>query len=107
MTTPTNNILNEAHALVTGDRQEAYGDCSTLHKRIANLFNAYMDGKDEVSTYDAAMFMMLVKIGRARHLPSPDTHRDIAGYASICQSIFDSVIYALEEEAAGEENGGS
>ena len=46
MTTPENNILNEAHALVTGDRQEAYGDCSTLHKRIANLFNAYMDGKD-------------------------------------------------------------
>lgn len=107
MTTPTNNILNEAHALVTGDRQEAYGDCSTLHKRIANLFNAYMDGKDEVSTYDAAMFMILVKIGRARHLPSPDTHRDIAGYASICQSILDSGAYALDEDAAGEENGWS
>ena len=105
MTTPQNNILNEAHALVTGDRQEAYGDCSTLHKRIANLFNAYMDGKDEVSTYDAAMFMMLVKIGRARHLPSADTHRDIAGYASICQSILDSGAYALDEDAAGEENG--
>ena len=106
MTTPTNNILNEAAALVAGDRQQAYGDCSTLHRRIARLFNAYLDGKEEVSTYDAAMFMILVKIARARHLPSPDNHRDIAGYASICQSIFDSVIYALEEEAAGEENGG-
>ena len=107
MTTPTNNILNEAAALVTGDRQEAYGDCDVMHRRIAQLFNAYMDGKEEVSTYDAAMFMILVKIGRARHLPSPDTHRDIAGYASICQSIFDSTIYALEEEAAGEDYGGS
>jgi len=100
-------ILDEAADLVAGDRQEAYGDCVTLHRRIAQLFNAYLDGRAEVSTYDAAIFMILVKIARARHLPSPDNHRDIAGYTSICQSIFDSGTYALEEEAAGEENGRS
>jgi hypothetical protein len=55
-----------------------------------------MDGKTETSTYDAAVFLILVKIARMRHRPSGDSHTDVAGYASICQSIFEE-----------EENGGS
>ena len=81
--------------LVEGERADAYGDCVVLH-RIARLFNAYMDGRVEASAYDAAVFLMLVKIARMRHKPSTDSHIDIAGYASICQSIFEE-----------EENGGS
>ena len=79
-----------------GERADAYGDCVVLHRRIARLFNAYMDGKTEASAYDAAVFLMLVKIARMRHKPSTDSHIDIAGYASICQTIFEE-----------EENGGS
>ena len=82
--------------LVEGERADAYGDCVVLHRRIARLFNAYMDGRAEASAYDAAVFLMLVKIARMRHKPSTDSHIDIAGYASICQSIFEE-----------EENGGS
>jgi hypothetical protein len=75
--------------LVEGERAEAYGDCVALHHRVAQLFNAYMDGKVEASAYDAAVFLMLVKIARMRHKPSTDSHIDIAGYASICQTIFE------------------
>ena len=82
--------------LVEGERADAYGDCANLHRRISQLFNAYLDGKEEASAYDAAVFLMLVKIARMRHKPSTDSHIDIAGYASICQSIFEE-----------EENGGS
>ena len=79
-----------------GERADAYGDCVVLHRRIARLFNAYMDGQTEASAYDAAVFLMLVKIARMRHKPSTDSHTDIAGYASISQTIFEE-----------EENGGS
>ena len=82
-------ILEEAAALVAGDRADAYGDCVDLHRRIAQLFNAYMDGKAEASAYDAAVFLLLVKVARMRHKPSTDSHTDIAGYASICQTIFE------------------
>ena len=60
-----------------------------LHHRVAQLWNSYMDGKAEASAYDAAVFLMLVKIARMRHKPSTDSHTDVAGYASICQSIFE------------------
>ena len=79
-----------------GERADAYGDCVVLHRRIARLFSAYMDGKTEASAYDAAVFLMMVKIARMRHKPSTDSHTDIAGYASICQTIFEE-----------EDNGGS
>jgi len=82
-------ILEDASALVEGKRAHAYGDSVVLHRRIGRLFNAYMDGKTEVSAYDAAVFLMLVKIARMRHRPSTDSHTDVAGYASICQTIFE------------------
>jgi len=89
-------ILEKAAALVGGDRADAYGDCVALHRRLAALVNAYMDGKEEATAYDAAVFLILVKIARMRHKPSTDSHTDIAGYASICQTIFEE-----------EDNGGS
>ena len=82
-------ILEDASALVEGKRAHTYGDSVVLHRRIGRLFNTYMDGKTEVSAYDAAVFLMLVKIARMRHKPSTDSHTDVAGYASICQTIFE------------------
>ena len=82
-------ILEEAATLVEGDRADAYGDCVDLHSRIARLFNSYMNGRMVASAYDVAVFLILVKVARMRHKPSADNHRDIAGYASICQTIFE------------------
>jgi hypothetical protein len=110
-------ILEEASALVTGERAEAYGDAALLHARAANLFNAYLDGRagltersDRLITpYDAAIFMMLIKIARMAYSPSTDSHRDVAGYASICQTIFEATSLPtpplLDDE--GEPDGGS
>ncbi len=100
-------ILDEAAALVEGERADAYGDCVALHRRIAQLFNAYMDGKAEASAYDAAVFLILVKIARMRHKPSADSHTDIAGYASICHSIFERGFHTDKYGSVEEENGGS
>ena len=89
METARMGILERAANLVAGDRAEAYGDCVILNRRIARLFNAYLDGKTEVSPYDISVFLILVKIARMRHRPSTDSHIDIAGYTSICQTIFE------------------
>ena len=110
-------ILDEAAALVGGDRAASYGDAALLHARAANLFNAYLDGRaalagreDELITpYDVAVFMLQIKIARMAYSPSTDSHRDVAGYASICQTIFEATSLStpplLSDE--GEANGGS
>jgi hypothetical protein len=42
----------------------------------------------EITAYDAAMMMLLVKVARLMHSPGhQDSHIDIAGYASISEEI--------------------
>jgi hypothetical protein len=113
-------ILDEAAALVEGERADAYGDCvaygdaTLLHARAANLFNAYLDGRAGlagksdglITAYDVAVFMALIKIARMAYSPSEDSHRDLAGYASICQTIFEATSLSTPP-LLRETNGGS
>jgi hypothetical protein len=42
----------------------------------------------EITPYDVAMMMLLVKVARLMHSPGhQDSHIDIAGYASISEEI--------------------
>lgn len=80
------NVLERANELVNGDRQDVYGDPHTNHQRIADLWNAYLRGSpnDEITPVDAAVMMMLVKVGRIMHTSGHyDNWVDIAGYAQV------------------------
>ena len=83
------SILTEALAAVYGERQASYGHPRVNFKRIADLWNGYLDaicadgsGRSVLGTTDVAAMFVLVKMARLMETP---THRDswvdIAGYA--------------------------
>jgi hypothetical protein len=95
-------MLGAAADLVGGQRTEDYGDKYVNHMRIAKLWTMWLsersstwatDAEDEeadiqITPYDVAMMMLLVKVARLMHSPGhQDCHIDIAGYASVMEEI--------------------
>ena len=84
-------MLHKAAELVGGQRALDYGDKLTNHTRIASLWNYWLreqGEKTEISAYDVAMMMLLLKVARLMNSPGHhDSHIDIAGYASILEEI--------------------
>jgi len=82
------SILGKAEEIVNGERQATYGGAFGNHQRIANLWNAYGDGKyqswQSINPVDVAIMMMLLKVARLEESPShEDSYVDIAGYAEV------------------------
>jgi hypothetical protein len=88
-------MLQHAASIVGGQRAVDYGDKTTNHERIARLWDEWLSGSRAldgqpgiITAYDVAMMMLLVKVARLMHSPGhPDSHVDIAGYASILEEI--------------------
>ena len=98
----SSEMLHAAVRLVDGPRSEDYGDKYENHVRIAKLWAMWLsertrtwavDGQEErpgveITPYDAAMMMLLVKVARLMQSPGHQgSHIDIAGYASISEEI--------------------
>ena len=98
------DMLSAAADLVGGQREQDYGDKYVNHMRIAKLWTMWLqeravswrvdcenEGEDsdfQISPYDVAMMMLLVKVARLMHSPGhTDCHIDIAGYASVMEEI--------------------
>lgn len=102
-------MLSATAELVSGQRAEDYGDKRVNHKRIAKLWDMWIEERQGLweeslndfiqpiegmklqklfSPYDVAMMMLLVKVARLMNSPGhQDSHIDIAGYASILEEI--------------------
>lgn len=83
------SILLEAHALVHGDRQEAYGSPDECLRKTAEMWTIYKGVK--FTTDDVGMFNMLQKQVRYSFKPKRDSLVDIAGYAE-CIGLADTEI---------------
>lgn len=84
-------VLREAAALITGDRQQDYGPPSVNFQRIADLWNVQFaellrDGA-KFSPADVALGMAQVKMARAVQSPKRDTFVDLAGYAGLAAEL--------------------
>jgi hypothetical protein len=95
-------MLKATAELVGGQRAIDYGDKKINHQRIAQLWDMWLSESQksaskgdtdlkmlgQLSAYDVAMMMLLVKVARLMHSPGhQDSHIDIAGYASILEEI--------------------
>lgn len=79
-------ILSEADRLITGDRQDTYGDARAMHGRIAAYWAAHLD--HPVSAADVAVMMGLLKLARASAAPAhEDSYIDAAAYAALAGEI--------------------
>ena len=75
-------LLDEAKALTTGDRQDSYGEPVENMERIARLFNE-MTGHN-ITGSDVAMLHVATKLARLRTSPDHrDSVVDLAAYAGI------------------------
>lgn len=88
-------ILRNAAVIVTGERQNTYGDAGANFERIARLWSAYLDYP--ITRTDVACMMTLLKIARLAgadgdHL---DSWIDACGYLAIGGELSG----AREEEA--------
>lgn len=75
------NVLQEADAIIHGERQAQYGDPERNFDRIAKAWGAYLG--IELSGVDVCMMMGLLKIMRARGDYHRDSLVDLAGYAGL------------------------
>ena len=73
------SIVETAKEIVAGDRAQDYGDAQESFGRIAKLWSAYTG--IEITPWDVAQMMILLKVSRAKTSRKDDTLIDIAGYA--------------------------
>jgi hypothetical protein len=79
------SITDEAKTIVAGDRASDYGDASESFTRIAKLWSAYTG--TNISPWDVAQMMILLKVSRAKTSRKRDTLVDIVGYAECASQL--------------------
>ena len=84
----TKEILEQTIRIVTGQRQQDYGDKVVNHRNIADLWSSYLNKK--ISPHDVAICMLLVKGARLKNRKTKDCYVDMAGYAAIAGEINDT-----------------
>ena len=80
-------ILEEAGALVAGVRQEAYGDPSEMHAKIAAIWSVILG--HEVSPRQVALCLAGMKLARESHRHKRDNLVDLAAYAHLADVVGD------------------
>ena len=73
------NVLEQAHRLVTIKRQKDYGHPSKHFEKIAKIWSSLKG--IEFTASDVAKFMIIIKLCREENKPKKDNRIDIAGYA--------------------------
>jgi Domain of unknown function (DUF6378) len=94
-------ILADAAAVVSKDRNSAYGEPEDHFRHIAALWNAYLDTKtlsdpnEPIQPEDVALMMILLKVARlSNNFDQYDSSLDIAGYAACLADIATPDIHA-------------
>ena len=86
------NVIRQVEKAVMSDRNQDYAPPEQNFQRIADLWNVYLEGKTEVTPYDTAMLMVLVKVARSMASPHLIDHLvDIAGYAACAGDVMPPV----------------
>lgn len=78
------SILDKAKQITSGERQKNYGHPKENFKRIAEMWNVYLDNRtncwSSISVEDVAWMMVLLKIARDQNKPTYDNLLDSIGY---------------------------
>jgi hypothetical protein len=80
-------VLEEAQALVLGNRQAAYGAPLDNWTQTADMWSTLFGHK--ITAEQAVLAMMAVKMSREAFVPKTDNRVDIAGYALVLDMIIE------------------
>lgn len=79
-------VLKQAHEIITGDRHDSYGPAENSFQRISMLWEAYLGMP--ITDLDVAWMMVLLKIARSQHNRHHiDNYIDVAGYAALASEL--------------------
>jgi len=81
------SLCEEAQRLTTQDRNATYGHPADDYDRVSRAFNA-LTGHC-LTTEEAILFMVVMKLAREAHLPKRDNRVDAAGYLNCLQMVHD------------------
>ena len=81
------SILSEADDLVNGSRQSAYGPAREDFGRTVALFKVLTG--IELTVAQGLEYMVCVKLSRSAHKFKRDNYRDLCGYASLLNDIWE------------------
>lgn len=83
--TPREELLAEASALITGDRNKTYGSPTQNFQDTAEIWTALLRHKlapgEAIQPGEVAMLMVALKLARMKAQPKRDNWTDVAGYA--------------------------
>lgn len=82
------SFIDEAKALVGGDRKKEYGSIPKSFNRIAGLWSAYLG--HPIDQYDVAKMMILLKVSRAKESNHKDSYVDIVGYVDCVNQLLEN-----------------
>ena len=82
--------MQDAHKVINGERQDAYGNPEDCFAQIAALWNWYLSakGKKLVDAADVAMMMVLLKVAREASNHKRDNVVDACGYLGLYGDMF-------------------
>ena len=83
------DVLAKANLLITGDRAQQYGSAEENFNCIATMWMAYL-GRN-ISAYDVANMMALLKIARMRNGVHQDSSVDGCGYLALAYELSNEV----------------
>jgi hypothetical protein len=78
-------ILDQAKAIINGERQDQYGNPEDSFDTIAELWSVYLE--HDITSHDVAMMMALMKIARQKHQHKPDNFVDACGYLALAADM--------------------
>ena len=88
MPTTTEKLFDEVVGTIQ-DRGAIYGHPYINHKRIADLWTAYLDYP--IQPHQAALCMALVKVARLAETAShEDSIKDLLAYVALSKTIYDA-----------------
>ena len=85
-------ILDDARAIVEGQRRSDYGDARTCFNRIAKMWGGYLGM--ELNAQDVAHLMIMLKVARNHDTFKRDSLVDVCGYAYCADLIHDQELAA-------------
>lgn len=98
------NILQEADRIVSGDRRKAYGPVGSNFGLSAALWTAFLQNKphdrDVVTVEDFGVMMILMKLARYSYAKKRDNLVDAAGYARTLEMYKEEVTPARPESVS-------
>jgi hypothetical protein len=94
-------VIDLVTQAVLSDRNQDYAPPEQNFRRIADLWNTYLDGRSVVTPYDTSIMMVLVKVARIIQSPHLVDHLvDIAGYAACAADVMPEGHQAAGDPAA-------